>query len=55
MVIAIIGILIGLLLPKQPSMPREAGRRVKCQNISSKWCLAVLNYNDNFGHFPEGT
>ena len=53
-VIAIIGILIGLLLPAI-NAAREAGRRAKCQNNFKQVGLAVLNYNDNLGHFPEGT
>ncbi len=52
-VIAIIGILIGLLLPAI-NAARESGRRVSCTNNMRQMSLACINFNESYGHFPEG-
>jgi prepilin-type processing-associated H-X9-DG protein len=52
-VIAIIGILIGLLLPAINSA-REAGRRAQCMNQIKQLSLACINYNEELGRFPYG-
>ena len=52
-VIAIIGILIGLLIPAIQSA-REAGRRVSCQSNLRQVALAVTEFHDAIGHFPQG-
>ncbi len=53
-VIAIIGILIALLLPAIQAA-RESGRRAQCANNLKQVGLALLSFNDSYGHFPHGT
>jgi hypothetical protein len=44
--------LIGILLPINRGMPREAVRRYKCQNNLKQIALAMLNYESQYGKLP---
>jgi prepilin-type N-terminal cleavage/methylation domain-containing protein len=53
-VIAVIGILVGLLLPAIQSA-REASRRCSCANNLKEIGIALLNYESDFRHLPPST
>ncbi len=53
-VIAILGVLVGMLLPAMQNM-REVSRRSNCSFNLSRLSLAIEAYNVNFEHFPRGT
>ena len=52
-VVAIIGILVGLLLPAVHSV-REAARRTACQNNIRQIGLGLQNFHSQHIHFPHG-
>jgi prepilin-type processing-associated H-X9-DG protein len=51
--VAIIGVLIGLLVPAVQKT-REAANRVTCRSQLRQFALACHNYHDSAGHFPPG-
>jgi prepilin-type N-terminal cleavage/methylation domain-containing protein/prepilin-type processing-associated H-X9-DG protein len=52
-VIAIIGVLVGILLPAIQKV-RDLAARTKCANNLHQLAIAAQQYHDNFGSFPAG-
>jgi len=52
-VIAIIGVLVGLLLPAVPSA-RESARKNQCSNNLEQICLAAQWFHDSKSRYPAG-
>ena len=53
-VVAIIGILVGMLLPAVQSV-REAARRTSCLNNLRQCGLTLFNYESAFNRYPTGS
>jgi type II secretory pathway pseudopilin PulG len=52
--IAIIGVLIGMLVPAMQNM-RELSRRSNCEQNLTQLSLAISNYALTYGHYPAGS
>ena len=53
-VIAIIGVLVSLLLPAV-NAARESARKLQCSNSLHNLSLAVIQYHDALGYYPNAT